>query len=672
MGGMGHQDCFKAVEALVQTWRTGEYMYHIQLIKDRGAAGVDFGVIFSIPKKARPIAPHTALVSVTVVPEGKSASGESPRILFSLEGQRQQLESGVGFRLSWLDNIMRRKQVVADASLLFAQEGSLPQPRAFMPGENKAAEVLAVIATDALEDNIMRVEDAVADVEEALDGAVANGDESAEALEALLVSVFSEADADGNGVLDPAEFLALLTTANLDLDPVEQRQLLAMADANGDGVINYAEFAPLGADIIQTMRMRRLHEDMEALREEEAELTARATVHGMGEKQITDVLIGAFKEYDADGNGTLDAGEMKACLEGLELGPQAVSLTPREVRTIMAMVDVDGNGLIEYNEFAPLMFNWLVEVFKLGFMQPQLGELEAYLVQHLASYDLEKTGRLSRGTAKRALAEADLLQPRLTPVQVHALLADADFDEEERVEYGAFVARASPLVRAMCDPRLERKRVEVAKRAAIFTPLQALTDEEKAHFLRMVAGVFEQYDADGSGTLEFGEFRKCLAEARLGLSEKQISYLMSVADANEDGVVDYGEFHGLFFGCLVELGRMETIEATLQGEAAEATAALLLGQLLIPVSILFDLACGGKEHTSGPAFAEQLAVKADEWGVASGIGPVMAGVALEEELTWAKLTAVFAAIAPPAAPPPGEVAPSPTGEGGGGAPAPSP
>lgn len=38
-----------------------------------------------------------------------------------------------------------------------------------------------------------------------------------------------------------------------------------------------------------------------------------------------------------------------------------------------------------------------------------------------------------------------------------------------------------------------------------------------------------------------------MQESNLGFSEKQISYLMSVTDSDEDGIIDYEEFTSLFF-----------------------------------------------------------------------------------------------------------------------------
>jgi hypothetical protein len=67
------------------------------------------------------------------------------------------------------------------------------------------------------------------------------------------------------------------------------RQILMLADANGDGKIEYAEFAPLGADIIQTMRLRQLNAAEEAVRNEEAEIMAREVIHGLGEEEIVEM-----------------------------------------------------------------------------------------------------------------------------------------------------------------------------------------------------------------------------------------------------------------------------------------------------------------------------------------------------------------------------------------------
>lgn len=68
-------------------------------------------------------------------------------------------------------------------------------------------------------------------------------------------------------------------------------QLLAVTDVDHDGKISYPEFVPLGADIIQTMRLRHLNADTIAYRNEVAEAQARESVHGLEEDEMTEHIL---------------------------------------------------------------------------------------------------------------------------------------------------------------------------------------------------------------------------------------------------------------------------------------------------------------------------------------------------------------------------------------------
>lgn len=62
-------------------------------------------------------------------------------------------------------------------------------------------------------------------------------------------------------------------------------------------------------------------------------------------------------------------------------GGEPVRLRAREVGIVMAYMDDNKSGVIEYREFAPRMFNWMVDALKVGFMQTQVSEIEVYLEQ---------------------------------------------------------------------------------------------------------------------------------------------------------------------------------------------------------------------------------------------------------------------------------------------------
>merc|ERR1719454_2107781 len=70
-------------------------------------------------------------------------------------------------------------------------------------------------------------------------------------------------------------------------------------------------------------------------------------------KQVDDNLDGHidFQEFDDDGNGFIEAHELKAKLTEMS-GEQ---VTDEEVQDMIRQVDMDGDGKINFEEFVKLM-----------------------------------------------------------------------------------------------------------------------------------------------------------------------------------------------------------------------------------------------------------------------------------------------------------------------------
>jgi len=66
-----------------------------------------------------------------------------------------------------------------------------------------------------------------------------------------------------------------------------------------------------------------------------------------------------------------------------------------------------------------------------------------------------------------------------------------------------------------------------------------MSNEELQDF---ILDMFLRYDQDQSGYLDRKEFKECMGSADLGLSKKETRRIMSEADENEDGVLEYREF----------------------------------------------------------------------------------------------------------------------------------
>jgi len=374
---------FEAVSTLVKSWKLGDYVHHVRHSKDKGGGKQEFVVIFSVPAPTKPVVEQCAYATFTVdVPEEEEAA---PKVTYKVETQQQKLDGyALPIRKAWLDAAVRRKRRMVADTTMFTNYSKLPPPQAFIPGQYKADLDIVGAANAGYGENEERLLDAMAELGDAADVAMRNYEESVHELEQLLVQVFTDADADGNGYLDPTEFSNLLDTAELGLDGMEKKQLMMFADLNGDGKIEYAEFASIGADVIQTMRLRKENSAEEAAIDAKAELEARKTIHSLGVEEVTALLLETFKSFDADGSGRLERNEIEKALQALTLGN--TKLTKKEIRMIMMYIDEDESGTLEYNEFAPLMFNWMIEALKLGFLQSESNELQEYLYAHCSGY----------------------------------------------------------------------------------------------------------------------------------------------------------------------------------------------------------------------------------------------------------------------------------------------
>merc|ERR1711865_1239086 len=76
----------------------------------------------------------------------------------------------------------------------------------------------------------------------------------ADMLERYLEKLFQIGDTNGDGVLQPKEFLELLTRAGLRFPPKLVLKLFLEADTNHDGVIEYDEFMPAMLAVIADMK----------------------------------------------------------------------------------------------------------------------------------------------------------------------------------------------------------------------------------------------------------------------------------------------------------------------------------------------------------------------------------------------------------------------------------
>ncbi|GLJ44844.1 hypothetical protein SUGI_0943380 [Cryptomeria japonica] len=132
-----------------------------------------------------------------------------------------------------------------------------------------------------------------------------------------LKEMFKTMDTDNSGTITYEELKTGLARLGSRISDPEVRQLMDAADVDGNGTIDYLEF------ITATVHMNRMDKE--------------------------DHIYSAFQYFDKDNSGYITKEELEQALKNFGLGDE------ESIRDIIAEVDTDNDGRINYDEFACMM-----------------------------------------------------------------------------------------------------------------------------------------------------------------------------------------------------------------------------------------------------------------------------------------------------------------------------
>jgi len=372
---------------------------------------------------------------------------------------------------------------------------------------------------------------------------------SVEQLEEILRKMFEEADVDGSNTLSLSEFKGLMNRAELGLSKKELRALLAEADVNSDGEIDYAEFVPLATEIVQGMYARMEMERMQKVEAVEAEEDAKyMLLHGLTREELMEIIKDVFTKADTDRSGALDIKEFKKCLEDADLG-----LTKREINWLLVNADIDGDGQISYEEFAPLCFDMLVKITQEQIMMGRNPtELESFFISRFEAATHDGT-YLPAAVVRDVIFSADL---GLTRLQVHTIMAEAEEDDEGYIDYVAFVPRVAALTYKLVSPEVQQQRFDAI---AQLQSAASVHGHDAPTVSTALYEACEARDPTRSGLLPRAIFREALADNILGLTPKEISAMMNAVEVDANGNADYPPLLDYAFKLLSNIAREEAL-----------------------------------------------------------------------------------------------------------------
>jgi Ca2+-binding EF-hand superfamily protein len=137
------------------------------------------------------------------------------------------------------------------------------------------------------------------------------------------------------------------------------------------------------------------------------------------EEQLKDYWM-AFNAYDKDGNGSISVEELRGVVESL-----GHTVTDEELRAMIAEVDTDDSGTLDFAEFLALM------AFRL-----MLNDNEDEILEAFRIFDKDGNGKLSAEELEAVLKN---LGEKLTEKECAEIIRLADQDGDGQVQYREFV-----------------------------------------------------------------------------------------------------------------------------------------------------------------------------------------------------------------------------------------
>jgi Ca2+-binding EF-hand superfamily protein len=191
-----------------------------------------------------------------------------------------------------------------------------------------------------------------------------------------------------------------------------------------------------------------------------------------------------------------------------------------------------------------------------------LDEVETIIQDLFHKYDGDGNGYLDPTEFKSLMQ--DLQQRMEFPKdEIYRFLAEADMNEDGKIEYEEFIPLALQIVQGMyAKKRLEQHISDIDQHAEDLL-VHGMSREE---LTELVGSIFERMDQDGSGTLSKAEFATALTSMELGLTRREINTVMFQIDQDGDGGVSYREFVPFAFDLLQKLTSLRLLEAELEND----------------------------------------------------------------------------------------------------------
>jgi Ca2+-binding EF-hand superfamily protein len=244
-----------------------------------------------------------------------------------------------------------------------------------------------------------------------------------------------------------------------------------------------------------------------------------------------------FNAADEEGKGYLTRAQATAIVENVA---GELQFSKQQVQYIMTEADENHDGMIDFNEFQPLLLELAQLLYAKQDVEEKIRENEskvedillhgmnrddmnALLLECFQNYDTDQSGFLSRSQFQQALKSADI---GLTRKEINGLLHEVDENEDGVISYEEFY----PVAFDLC--------VQIYARQLAHSSLPSGQQEIAEYFEQL----FSSVDVDGTGRLSYNQLGELLRASDLGMSKVQTHAVLGEAVKDEDNTVNYKDF----------------------------------------------------------------------------------------------------------------------------------